>query len=315
MKIGFIGLGTMGARMAANVLKGGHELTVHDVSTQVAKPLLEAGAGWASTPAELADGVDVILMSLPGPQEFEAVTLGTDGLIHSVKTGQAILDLTTNSPTVVRRVAAAFAEKGVQLLDAPVSGGPTGAESGKMAVWVGGDKATYNKCMPVIESISDAPAYIGDVGSGSIAKLVHNLTGYLLHAATAETFTMGVKAGLDAESLWRAVRQGALGRQRIFDAMAKQYLPGRFDPPDFALNLARKDVALACEVGREFEVPMRLSHMVLAEMTEAINKGNGARDSRSMLLLQEERAGVEVRVSKERLDAIMAGSGNDNGKP
>ena len=109
----------------------------------------------------------------------------------------------------------------------------------------------------------------------------------------------------DAESLWEAVRQGALGRQQVFDVMAKQFLPGRFDPPDFALNLARKDVALACEVGREYDVPMRISHLVLSEMTEAINKGNGARDSRSMLLLQEERAGVEVRVPQERLDAIM----------
>lgn len=305
MKVGFIGLGTMGAKMAMNAIKGGHQLTVHDMSSQVAKQHIDAGATWAASPAALAEGVDVIMMSLPGPKEFEAVTLGPDGLIHSVKPGQAILDLTTNSPTVVRRVAAIFAEKGVHLLDAPVSGGPTGAESGKMAVWVGGDEATYNKCLPVIESISDAPKYIGAVGSGSIAKLVHNLTGYLLHAATAETFTMGVKAGLDAASLWEAVRQGALGRQLVFDAMAKQYLPGRFDPPDFALNLARKDVALACELGREFDVPMRLSHMVLAEMTEAINKGNGARDSRTMMLLQEERAGVEVRVPKEQLDEIM----------
>lgn len=305
MKVGFIGLGTMGGKIAMNAIKGGHELTVHDMSSQVAKRHIDAGAGWADTPAALADGVDVIMMSLPGPKEFEAVTLGPDGLIHSVQPGQAILDLTTNSPTVVRRVAAVFAEKGVQLLDAPVSGGPTGAESGKMAVWVGGDQATYERCLPVIESVADAPAYIGEVGSGSIAKLVHNLSGYMLHAALAESFTMGVKAGLDAESLWEAARQGALGRQQVFDVMAKQFLPGRFDPPDFALNLARKDVALACEVGREYDVPMRISHLVLSEMTEAINKGNGARDSRSMLLLQEERAGVEVRVPQERLDAIM----------
>lgn len=305
MKVGFIGLGTMGAKIAMNALKGGHELTVHDVSSQVAKPLTDAGAAWADTPAKLADGVDVIMMSLPGPKEFEAVTLGPDGLFEAVTPGQAILDLTTNSPTVVRRVAARFAEKGVHLLDAPVSGGPSGAESGKMAVWIGGDQATYEKCLPVIQSVSDAPAYIGDIGSGSIAKLVHNLSGYLLHTALAETFTMGVKAGLDAESLWEAVRQGALGRQQVFDVMAKQYLPGRFDPPDFALNLARKDVALACEVGREFDVPMRLSHLTLAEMTEAINKGNGNRDSRTLMLVQEERAGVEVRVPQDRLDAIM----------
>lgn len=305
MKVGFIGLGTMGGRIAMNAIKGGHELTVHDMSSQVAKRHIDAGASWANTPAAVAEGVDVIMMSLPGPKEFEAVTLGPDGLIHAVQPGQIILDLTTNSPTVVRKVAEAFADKGVHLLDAPVSGGPTGAESGKMAVWIGGDKTAYEKCLPVIESVADAPAYIGEVGSGSIAKLVHNLSGYMLHAALAESFTMGVKAGLDAESLWEAVRQGALGRQQVFDVMAKQFLPGRFDPPDFALNLARKDVALACEVGREFDVPMRIAHLVLSEMTEAINKGNGTRDSRTLMLLQEERAGVEVRVPQERLDEIM----------
>jgi 3-hydroxyisobutyrate dehydrogenase len=305
MKVGFIGLGTMGGKIAMNAIKGGHELTVHDVASQVAKPLLDAGATWAETPAKVTAGVEVIMMSLPGPKEFEAVTLGPDGLIETVAPGQVILDLTTNSPTVVRRVAAEFTAKGAHLLDAPVSGGPSGAESGKMAVWVGGDAGAYEKALPVIRSVSDAPTRIGDVGSGSIAKLVHNLSGYLLHTALAETFTMGVKAGLDAESIWAAVREGALGRQRVFDVMAKQFLPGRFDPPDFALNLARKDVALACEVGREFEVPMRLSHLVLAEMTEAINKGNGARDSRTVMTLQEERAGVEVRVPKERLDAIL----------
>ena len=143
MKVGFIGLGMMGAKMAMNVIKAGHELTVHDVSSQVAKQHLDAGAIWADTPATVAAGADVIMLSLPGPKEFEAVTLEPDGLIRGVKSGQIILDLTTNSPTVVRRVAAEFAKKGVHLLDAPVSGGPTGAESGKMAVWVGGDEAIF----------------------------------------------------------------------------------------------------------------------------------------------------------------------------
>ncbi len=305
MKVGFIGLGTMGGKIAMNAIKGGHELVVHDVARQIAKPHLDAGAEWADSPAAIASaGVDVVLMSLPGPAEFEAVTLGENGLINGVLPGQAVLDLTTNSPQVVRRVAAVLAEKRVHLLDAPVSGGPGGAASGKMAIWAGGDKNAYERALPVLESISDEPRYIGDIGSGSIAKLVHNLSGYIVHAALAETFTMGVKAGIDAESLWEAVRQGAIGRRRVFDVMSLQYLPGRFDPPDFALKLARKDVALACEVGREFDVPMRLSHLVLQEMTEAINRGWEGRDSRSMLLLQEERAGVDVRVPQERIDEI-----------
>ena len=305
MKVGFIGLGTMGQKIALNAVKGGHELTVHDIAKQLATPLLEAGATWANTPAATTAGADVIMMSLPGPVEFEAVTLGDGGLIETIQPGQIIADLTTNSPTVVRRVAEAFAAKGAHLMDSPVSGGPSGAATGKMAIWVGGEKAAYDKALPVLQSVADQPRYIGEVGSGSIAKLVHNLTGYLLHAATAETFTMGVKAGLDAPSLWEAVRQGALGRRLIFDAMSLQYLPGRFDPPDFALKLARKDVALACEVGRDFDVPMRLSHLVLQEMTEAMNRGWGDRDSRTMMLLQEERTGVEVRVPQERIDEVL----------
>ena len=139
-----------------------------------------------------------------------------------------------------------------------------------------------------------------------MAKLVHNCSGYIIQTALAETFTMGVKAGVDPDGLWDAVRKGALGRRRTFDSLSRNFLPGRFDPPDFALALARKDVSLACEVGREFDVPMRLSNLVLQELTEAINRGWEGRDSRSAMLLQEERSGVEVRVSPERIAEIIA---------
>jgi 3-hydroxyisobutyrate dehydrogenase len=295
----------MGSSIAMNAIRGGHILTVNDLNTKAAEPHIEAGANWADTSAGVAGDADVILMSLPGPREFETVCLGENGLIEVVRPGQAIFDLTTNSPTVVRKAAKAFAEKGVDLLDAPVSGGPDGARTGKMAVWIGGNRETYEEFLPVVRSISDQPRYVGTVGAGSITKLVHNLSAYILQTALAETFTMGVKAGVDPEALWQAVRHGALGRRRVFDSMARRYLPGRFDPPDFALNLTRKDVALACEVGREFDVPMRLAHLTLLEMTEAINRGWGGRDSRSSMLLQEERAGVEVRIPESRINEIL----------
>ena len=134
---------------------------------------------------------------------------------------------------------------------------------------------------------------------------MHNCTGYILQTALAETFTMGVKAGVEPLALWQAVRQGALGRRQTFDGLAQNYLPGRFDPPDFALRLARKDVSLAVEVGREFDVPMRLANLTLAEFTEALNKGWGQRDSRAAMLLQEERAGVEVRVPQDVLQEVL----------
>jgi 3-hydroxyisobutyrate dehydrogenase len=138
-----------------------------------------------------------------------------------------------------------------------------------------------------------------------VAKLVHNCAGYVIQTALAEVFTMGVKAGVEPLALWQAVRRGAQGRRGTFEGLAEHLLPGNFDPPDFALRLARKDVDLAVSVGREYDVPMRLANLALQEMTEAMNRGWGDRDSRVAMLLQEERAGVEVRVDEEILNAAL----------
>jgi 3-hydroxyisobutyrate dehydrogenase len=303
--VGFIGLGTMGAGIALNAIKGGHELVVSDMGRNVAARHLAAGAQWADTPREVAQQSEIVFTSLPGPAEVEAVALGADGLIEGLAEGAIYADLSTNSPTLMRRLHATLAERGVAVLDAPVSGGPDGANSGKLAIWVGGEREAYDRALPALRSMGDQPCYVGPIGAGSIAKLVHNLSGYIVQTALAETFTMGVKAGLPAEALWSAVRQGALGRRRVFDTMARQFLPGRFDPPDFALKLARKDVSLALEVAREYDVPMRLGNLTLAELTEAMNRGWEQRDSRSAMILQEERAGAEVRIAADRIDAIM----------
>lgn len=305
MKVGFIGLGTMGAGIALNAIKGGHELVVSDMGRNVAARHLAAGAQWADTPREVAQKSEIVFTSLPGPAEVESVALGADGLIEGLAENAIYADLSTNSPTVMRRLHASFAERGVAVLDAPVSGGPDGANSGKLAIWVGGEREAYERALPALRAMGDQPCYVGPIGAGSIAKLVHNLSGYIVQTALAETFTMGVKAGLPAEALWSAVRQGALGRRRVFDTMARQFLPGRFDPPDFALKLARKDVSLALEVAREYDVPMRLGNLTLAELTEAMNRGWEQRDSRSAMILQEERAGAEVRIAADRIDAIM----------
>ena len=191
------------------------------------------------------------------------------------------------------------------MLDAPVSGSPRGAQSRNLAIWVGGDRAVFDRCKPVLDAIGDKAYYVGEIGSGSIAKLVHNCAGYIFQAAVAEVFTMGVKAGVEPLALWQAVRRGATGRRGPFEGLAEHLLPGKFDPPDFALRLARKDVDLAVAVGREFDVPMRLANLALQELTEAINRGWGDRDSRVAMLLQEERAGVEVRVDPEVLAKVL----------
>ena len=191
------------------------------------------------------------------------------------------------------------------MLDAPVSGGPRGAANRNLAIWVGGDKDVFDRCKSALDAIGDKAYYVGPIGCGAVAKLVHNCAGYVIQAGLAEVFTMGVKAGVEPLALWQAVRRGAQGRRGTFEGLAEHLLPGKFDPPDFALRLARKDVDLAVSVGRDYDVPMRLANLVLQEMTEAMNRGWGDRDSRVAMLLQEERAGVEVRVDEEVLKAAL----------
>ena len=305
MKVGFIGLGTMGGSMAYNTIRGGHELVVHDIRRESATRHLEAGATWADSPREVAEASDIVFTSLPGPTEVEAVFLGEDGILQGMSAGKVYFDLSTSTPNLIRRIHDIASGQGVDVLDAPVSGGPRGAESRNLAIWVGGDKDVFDRCRPALDAIGDKAYYVGPIGCGAVAKLVHNCAGYVIQTALAEVFTMGVKAGVEPLALWQAVRRGAQGRRGTFEGLAEHLLPGNFDPPDFALRLARKDVDLAVSVGREYDVPMRLANLALQEMTEAMNRGWGDRDSRVAMLLQEERAGVEVRVDEEILNAAL----------
>jgi 3-hydroxyisobutyrate dehydrogenase-like beta-hydroxyacid dehydrogenase len=308
MNVGFIGLGTMGRHMAANLIKGGHKLVVYDVRREAAEPHIKAGATWAASPRAVGEAADIVFTSLPGPVEVEAVALDEKGgLIAGLTADKVYFDLSTNSPTLVRRIHDVFKARGIHMLDAPVSGGPKGAETRKLALWVGGDEEVYKRCKPVLDAIGDQPYYVGPIGAGSVAKLVHNCAGYMIQTALAEVFTMGVKAGVDALTLWKAVRQGAGGRRRTFDGLVDQFLPGTFDPPAFALRLAHKDVTLATALGREHKVPMKLANITLEEMTEALNRGWAERDSRVAMLLQEERAGVDIKVPDAELKKVLEG--------
>jgi 3-hydroxyisobutyrate dehydrogenase len=295
----------MGGSMAYNALQGGHEMVVHDLRREMATPHLEAGATWADTPRQVAEASDIVFTSLPGPTEVEAVALGEDGLGQGLSEGKVYFDLSTNSPASIRRIHQTLSARGIHVLDAPVSGGPRGARTRNLAVWVGGDREAYERCKPVLDAIGDKVYYVGPIGCGAIAKLVHNCTGYIVQCALAEVFTMGVKAGVEPLALWQAVRRGAQGRRGTFEGLSEHLLPGKFDPPDFALRLARKDVDLAVAVGREYDVPMRLANLALQELTEALNRGWGDRDSRVAMLLQEERANVEVRVPEDILQRAL----------
>ena len=306
MQVGFIGLGTMGTRMAGNLQKAGYKLVVNDLRKEVGAPHLATGAIWADTPRVVAEQSDVIFTSLPEPPDVEKVALSPDGLFAGIKRGAAWFDLSTNSQKLVKQLNAKFAEKGAHMLDAPVSGGPQGAASRKLAIWVGGDKAAFDQHKAVLDAIGDQARYIGPIGSATVAKLVHNMSGYAIVCALAETFAMGVKAGVEPLALWEAVRQGAAGRRYTFDALINQWLPGKYDPADFALKLAHKDVGLATALGRELGLPMRICELAYAEMTEAMNRGWASRDSRVVMTLEQERAGIEVKVDPERLKEALA---------
>jgi 3-hydroxyisobutyrate dehydrogenase len=305
MLIGFIGLGTMGAHMAANLQSQGYRLIVHDLHKEAAARHLGNGAQWATSPRVLAEQADVIFTSLPEPADVEMVALGPDGLLAAIKPGAAFFDLSTSSPAVVKRLEAAFAAKAAHMLDAPVSGGPVGARTRKLAIWVGGDAGVFDRHRHVLDAMGDQARYIGPIGTATIAKLVHNMSGYAIVCALAETFSLGVKAGVEPLALWQAVRQGAVGRRFTFDALIDQFLPGKYDPPAFALRLAHKDVSLATALGRELGMPMRMCNLALAEMTEAMNRGWGGRDSRSVMLLSQERAGVNIAVDPQQLSEAM----------
>jgi 3-hydroxyisobutyrate dehydrogenase len=305
MKVGFIGLGTMGAFMAANIQKAGYALVIHDIRREAGANRIAAGAVWADSPKAVAEQCDVIFTSLPGPKEVEPVVFGADGILAGIRPGAAYFDLSTNSQALVKRFAEALAEKGAFGFDAPVSGGPKGAESGKLAIWVGGDKAVYDRCKPVLDAFGDQPAYIGAAGSATVAKLVHNMAGYAIQTVMAEVFSMGIKGGMDPLELWQAIRQGSLGRRSMFDRVADQFLVNKYDPPAFALKLAHKDVSLAVQMGRDLGVPMRLCNLTLEEMNEAMNRGWENLDSRVPMTLQLERAGVTLACDPAAVKAVL----------
>jgi 3-hydroxyisobutyrate dehydrogenase len=286
--------------MANNLLKAGYSLTVNDLNRDRAGVLIERGAQWAETPKQVASQSEITFTSLPGPVEIEAVALQEEGILAGISQGNVYIDLSTNSPTTVRRLHATFQARGIHLLDAPVSGGVIGARTGRLAVMVGGDEAIYRRVKPVLDAIGDNVVYCGGIGTGSICKLVHNCIAAITSQAIAELFTLGVKAGADPKALWETTRRGAFGRGAGgIHALPDTWFRGDFDPDwekgFFSTGLMRKDVGLATQLAREFQVPMALANLAEQELIEAMNRGWGNDPTTKVRLLQEERAGVQVR--------------------
>jgi 3-hydroxyisobutyrate dehydrogenase len=290
----------MGRPLAHNILKGGFDLVVHDVRREAAEPLLSQGAAWADSPRRLAEQCDLVFLSLPMPADIEAVCLGDAGVLAGLRKGGACFDLSTNSLATLQRIHAAATEVGIDFLDSPVSGGAAGAATRQLVIWVGGAKPVFNAHLEVLRSMGDRVEYLGDLGAATAAKLTINLTACGIGGVLSETFALGVKAGVEPLTLWRAMRSSALGRRRTFDFFSR-LLGAEFDPPSFSLKLAHKDVMLASEMARQLMMPLRIVDMAAAEMTEAVGRGLGDKDSSISLTLPAERAGVDLFIDREAI--------------
>ncbi|MBT2336633.1 NAD(P)-dependent oxidoreductase [Variovorax paradoxus] len=305
MKVGFIGLGRMGAPMARRIVKAGVPLLVYDIAPAAMQALVETGAQAAGSVAEVAGDVDVLFTSLPAPSHVEEVVLGAQGVLAHMKPGLVLFEMSTSSMALNRRMEAEFRRKGGALLDAPVAGGPAGAASGDLAIWVGGEKEVYERHLNLLRAIGDKPRHVGPIGAGTIAKLSNNMAAYMILLTMAEIFSVGVKGGVDPLELWQALCLGTVGKQSPMFLLTNQFLPGKFDDPTFLLKLAHKDMSLGAALAKELGVPMRLGNMTLEEMTEGLTRGWGELDSRAYLKLQLERAGVNIAVEPERVQAAV----------
>jgi 3-hydroxyisobutyrate dehydrogenase len=297
MRVGFIGLGNMGQPLAGFVQKAGHSLVVHDLRKAAAAPLLERGAAWAESPRDVAAQCEMICICVPGPPEMRQVAVGAGGILEGVEAGSVVVDLTTNAPGMVREVGEALKARSAHLLDAPLDGGREGALAGQVTLFVGGDQAVLSRVKPVLDTFSKSVVWVGELGTGAITKIVHNALAMSIDLLVAECLTLGAKAGVAVPRLVEAFNQGCIVSQNM---TFTQRMPATLFRGDFtarfALALAHKDFKLAGDLAARHGVPTRLLDLCQQELQEAMNRGWGDQDRIRASTLQEERAGVKLRL-------------------
>jgi len=303
--VGFIGLGTMGGPMALNIIANGFQLVVNDLDENAASPHLQQGAVWADTPRQVAEQSDVVLTCLPSVEAVEQVSLGPDGVLAGMSKGKPHFEMSTTSPQCVAEMHGAYDAKNLHYLDAPITGGAIGAQKAKLTIFVGGDKASFDRFLPILEAFADRQIHLGPSGTGIVTKLVNNCAGQTLTVVLAEIFALGLKAGAEPLPLWEALRSGASGRRRTFDIMIDEFLPGHFSPPNAALSIYHKDMMAATELGRDLNVPMRFANLALAEYNEAMSRGLGDHDGRVAMTLPLERVGLKVAEDPKAIEEIL----------
>ena len=291
--IGFIGLGIMGRPMAKNLVKAGHALVVHDVNQTPVQELAGLGARTADSPEAVAREAQLIILMLPNSPDVELVALGPRGLIGGVRKDQILADMSTISPIVSQKVGAALAEKGVRMLDAPVSGGEKGALDGTLSIMVGGDAGTFQAVLPIFQVMGKTVTHLGPLGAGGFTKLANQIIVAVNLTALAEALTLAAKAGLDIELTLKALGGGLAG-SRCLEQKTPNYLAHEFKP-GFKIDLHYKDLGLIMETSRALGVPVPTTALVQELFSAVRVRGGGGLDHSGIITLLESLAGVEVR--------------------
>ena len=287
MKVGFIGVGNMGGPMCRNIIKrSNHQVTVYDLNPKAVKACTDLGGSAAKSIADATKGADIVMTSLPMPRDVEKVALGDNGILASIGKGQTYIDLSTNAPSMVNKIGAAFASKSIAMLDAPVSGGTTGAEAATIAIMVGGDKKVFDDALPVLQSFSANVIHMGALGNGTVAKLVNNMLSFCNMAALSEGMMLGTAYGLDPDKLLHVIANSS-GNSNAIKNFTARALAGNYSPPSFALDLAYKDLHLALELGDELGVPLQQGASAHNLQRLARGMGWGPDDSSSVLRVYE----------------------------
>ncbi|MBU7591122.1 2-hydroxy-3-oxopropionate reductase [Metabacillus halosaccharovorans] len=292
MKIGFIGLGIMGRPMSKNLLNAGYELVVVDRNPSVTKEYIDLGATIVKTPREVVEASDVVITMLPNSPEVKEVVLGEDGVIKGASEGKVLIDMSSIAPLISREVASKLIEKGMEMLDAPVSGGEPKAIEGTLAVMVGGKKDVFERYYDVMKSMAGSVVYVGEIGAGNIAKLANQTIVAINIAAVSEALVLAQKSGVNPELVYQAIRGGLAG-STVLDAKAPLMMDRKFDP-GFRINLHMKDLNNVLDTSHEVGVPLPLTASVL-EMMQALKvDGYDVEDHSSLVKYYEKLANVEV---------------------
>ncbi|MDK2809609.1 MAG: hypothetical protein PWR27_318 [Petroclostridium sp.] len=293
MKIGFIGLGIMGKPMSKNLLKAGYDLVVYDINKEAVAEVTAAGAKEGRSAKDVAGQCEYIITMLPNSPHVKAVVLGENGVLEGAKPGSILIDMSSIAPMVSKEIAAKLAEKGMEMLDAPVSGGEPKAIDGTLSIMVGGKKEVFDKCYDILSKMGASVVLCGEIGAGNITKLANQIIVALNIAAMSEALVLGTKAGVDPEAIYKAIRGGLAG-STVLDAKAPMVMKGNFKP-GFRIDLHIKDLANAIETGREVGVPLMLTSQVM-EILQALKvDGKGQHDHGGIIQFYEKIAKVEVR--------------------